>query len=136
MNRVATALGLTLALGAGARAASASTVGLSPLLPNHPAIVADRATCRTPNVPAAIARPGLLIFPSIAAQLGLTGTTKVKVDVDASGELRAAAVFETSGIPSFDAAALEAARDTRYSAEVSDCDHVGGSYIFEVEFAQ
>ncbi|HLI96582.1 MAG TPA: TonB family protein [Candidatus Baltobacteraceae bacterium] len=73
-------------------------------------------------------------MPTIAEDEGASGIAQVKIDLTAAGDLAGATIFSSSGNPVLDQAALESARMTRFTSEVANCKHVGGSYLYQVEF--
>ena len=127
--RIASIAG-TLALALSA-AAGAATVRFVPLSPPS---VAVSVTCKA--VPASISNAAPADMPTIAAEQNITGTTAVRIDLDAAGRLAKSSVLATSGNRWLDQAALRAARSSRYSAEVRDCAPVGGAYAFIVDFTK
>jgi protein TonB len=63
-----------------------------------------------------------------------TGTAKVQVDLDASGNVVGASIYQSTGSMELDRAAVAAARASRYAPEERDCKNVSGSYLFVVDF--
>lgn len=125
--RIAGAAGvLTLALSA---AAGAATIRLAPLAGDT--ISATLNACSS-AASVAVAAPAVL--PTIAAGQGITGVAAVRVTLDRRGALTGASVLASSGNPWLDRAALSAARLSRFSPEVRDCERVGGEYAFLVDF--
>lgn len=90
--------------------------------------------CRTPNASAAVSSPWTPDMPQIAAAQDISGVTKVRVDLDAQGNLVGSSVFKSSGNYWLDSAALVAARRSGYTAELRDCTPVAGSYAVDFEF--
>jgi periplasmic protein TonB len=127
--RIASIAG-TLAL-ALSTAAGAATVRLVPLSP--PSVGAS-VTCKA--VPASVSDAVPADLPAIAAEQNITGTTAVRIDLDARGRLAKSSVLASSGNRWLDLAALRAARSSRYSAEVRDCAPVGGAYAYIVDFTK
>jgi|GEM_PF-1982020 TonB family protein len=128
MNRIATSLSLTLALGAASLgAASASSITLLPSLGSHHQIVAVGGSCRLPDKDASLDRPAFADLPTIAAEQGAIGTTKIEIRLDSGGALKSAKVTATSGNPWIDRAALETASQSRYSPEMQDNESVQSS---------
>lgn len=110
--------------------------------------VVDVAPTAAPFVPTPTPKPACSA-PDIAAKTldaqtpekpddtqaqGFMGTVKVKVDLDASGAVVGANVYQSSGSMELDQAALQAARQSRYAPEERDCKNVSGSYLFTVDF--
>lgn len=76
-------------------------------------------------------------FPRGASTLLPVGTGKdatVKIEVDASGELTSATIFQSTGIPLLDAAALNAARQSTYIPKMVGCRAVPADVLFKVSF--
>ena len=91
--------------------------------------------CANPNADAAIkGSPVEPDYPEIAKEQGLTGTTLVKVSLDASGAVVSATVNKSAGSPALDNAAIAAAKATSYVAETVNCVKTAGSYIFRADF--
>jgi protein TonB len=93
-----------------------------------------KPACSAPDVPAkaidAITPQAPLDAPDAQA------TAKIKVDLDASGNVAGVSVYATTGSPQLDRAALEAARESRYEPEERNCKKVSGSYLFTVDFEE
>lgn len=91
-----------------------------------------KPACSAPDVPA---RTLVVQSPSVPDSAPQTGTpAKIRVDLDASGNVRGVSVYESTGSMELDQAALSAARDSRYAPEEIDCKKVAGSYLFTVDF--
>ena len=67
---------------------------------------------------------------------GAIGTAKIRVDLNANGDVVGASVFESSGSLPLDRTALQAARESRYAPEEKNCKNVPGSYLFTVDFEE
>jgi TonB family protein len=94
-----------------------------------------RPACANPNVGAAIkGEPVSPDEPEMAKEQGATGTTEVKVTLDATGAVVSVSVYKSAGNASLDQAAMAAARATQYTPDIVNCDKVGGSYIFSATF--
>lgn len=91
-----------------------------------------KPACSAPDVPAKTIAVHSPETPEDAA--GFTGTAKVKVDLDAMGEVVGTSVYESTGNPQLDQAALTAARESRYAPEQVDCKNISGSYLFTIDF--
>ncbi len=130
---LAAAVGLNL--GASAPAA-AFAVALQPLhLPSpRPAHVAVMGTCREPNVSAAVDGAPFFEMPGIAQGQGAGGTSSIAIELSPTGALVSESVFQSSGNPNLDRAALLSARMTRFTPEVSNCAAIGGTYLYSVTF--
>jgi TonB family protein len=114
--------------------AGAVTITLSPLVlaPNTlpPTLV---TTCASPNVSAKVDEP-FYDMPGIAAMQGASGTSTVQIDLNPTGELTAQTLYASSGNEWLDRAAMQSARMSHFSAEVRNCSHVAGTYLFAVAF--
>lgn len=126
-----TVLSLVIALLATASAKSA-TVTLDSLVVAQtlPTLV---NACASPNIPA---RADEVFFatPTIAAEQGVSGTSVVKIDLNAHGNLVAQSLFSSSGNRLLDNAALQSARMSRYTSETRNCEYVAGTYLYTVEY--
>lgn len=91
-----------------------------------------KPACSAPDVPARTLVTQQAIAPEDAA--GYTGTAKVRVDLDASGNVVGAGIYTSTGSMQLDRAAVQAARASRYAPEQRDCKNVPGSYLFVVDF--
>ena len=112
-------------------AADKGTVTLIPLTSLHTGVVGGSDKC---NKPAAIDGEMFVDVPTIASLQGVTGTTLVKIDLTATGALSGEALFETSGNPWLDRAALASPRMAQFIPGMVNCEPVGGSYLYEVGF--
>lgn len=93
-----------------------------------------KPACSAPEVPAKTVDA---ISPQAPADAtNLPAIAKVKVDLDASGNLVGVSIYESTGSPQLDRAALEAARTSRYSPEEQNCHAIAGSYLFTVDFQE
>ena len=106
-------------------------VTLSPLSPSAVAAVVSRPGCDTL---ASIDGTPFFQMPTIAAEQGIGGTAQVKIDITPAGTLTSEALVSSSGNRWLDDAALLSARMSRYTTATIDCQHVGGSYLYDVEF--
>jgi periplasmic protein TonB len=91
-----------------------------------------KPACSAPDVPAKTVVTETAVSPDDAA--GYTGQAKVQVDLDASGNVVNASIYQSTGSMELDRAALAAARASRYAPEERDCKNVPGSYLFVVDF--
>jgi len=101
-----------------------------------PVVVATstpKPACSAPDVPA---RAIVTQSPQVPEddRNGFTGTAKVKVVLDGSGNVVGAQMYESTGSMQLDRAAIAAARESRYAPEERDCKNVGGAYLFTVDF--
>jgi protein TonB len=91
-------------------------------------------SCSQPHQDAATTQKAEADYPEIARQQGAVGTVTVRVNLSATGSVAGLNVYKSSGIAALDAEALKAARNSRYSPEIEDCQKVAGQYLFVVDF--
>jgi TonB family protein len=84
--------------------------------------------CATPDAPARV----LSVAVPAAAKLAGGGAADVAVSLGASGEVTGASIAGSSGSADLDAAALDAARRSSYSAQIVNCSHVASSLTLHV----
>lgn len=106
-------------------------IQIVPIGPAHVGVATHKAGC---DAPAAINGSAFFEMPSIAAEQGVSGIAEVKIDLTSAGSLAESRLFASSGNHWLDEAALLSARMTRYTSETVNCEHVAGSYLYEVEF--
>lgn len=92
-----------------------------------------KPACSAPELPARAVTVESPALPENASADGVTA--KIRVDLDASGNVRAVSVYESAGSFALDRAALDAARASTYSPEEINCKNVSGSYLFTVDFS-
>jgi TonB family protein len=111
-----------------------ATITLTPLVLGqaYPPVLVN--TCASPNIPASIAGYAFYETPSIAAAQGATGSASVKIDLASNGALVGNTLYASSGNPWLDAAALRSARMTHFTPELRNCQHVGGTYLYTVDY--
>lgn len=107
------------------------SIQLVQLSPAGVAVVGAPSKCDTP---AAIDGTPFFEMPQIAAEQDVSGQASVKIDITSGGALANEKLYSTSGNRWLDEAALLSARLTRYVPEMVNCEHVAGSYLYEVEF--
>lgn len=93
-----------------------------------------RASCAKPNLAARTIDAMVPDRPAIAVDRGAVGTVAVRVELDASGDVLGASIQYSAGDAALDAAALEAARHSRFAPEIVDCAPHSGTYLFRVDF--
>jgi len=91
-----------------------------------------RPACATPNVAAHA-------IDAVTAEApdgleGQAGTTQVMVTLSAGGGVVGTSIYRSAGNLLMDRAALAAARASTFAPEIRDCQPVGGSYLFTVQF--
>lgn len=101
-----------------------------------------RAAARIPTRDVKLVKPKRLAFkqpaypPTLRAQ-GIEGDVLVRVNLDPQGVVKAASVLRSGGHPAFDAAALAAARNERFSPALRDGKPIAYtlsySYRFRIE---
>jgi len=126
MTKLLTGLGCILA---------AASIQFTPLA----AVASDQGdsrSCAIADTPASVVFAAEPIMPEIARDLWLSGTTQVRVDLDAAGAVIGASVYRSSGSWMLDAAALAATRASRFAPTVHECAPIAGSYLYTVEFVQ
>jgi TonB family protein len=91
--------------------------------------------CATPYT-APKARAGFATeMPAIAAGQGVdSGESIVEVTLSAKGDLVNATIEKSSGNRWLDAAALRNARSTLFIPATTNCEPVGGTYLYVVDF--
>lgn len=72
--------------------------------------------------------------PVVAEQQGINGTVAVQIDLTSTGSLAYEKVSSSSGNSLLDGAAMRSARLTRFTPETAGCRHVGGSYLYVVDY--
>lgn len=93
------------------------------------------ATCTQANADAALAvEPSPPDIAPAARTSGTSGTTLVRVLLDATGQVTNAGVTQSSGNSSLDLVAVTMARDARYTPALHDCKPIAGAYTFSVKF--
>lgn len=129
----AAAVGLSLNASA---PAAAFSVALQPLhlQSPRPANVAVMGTCREPNAAAAVSGTPFFEMPGIAQGQGASGTSGIAIELSPTGALVSESVFQSSGNPNLDRAALLSARMTRFTAEINNCEATRGTYLYTVTF--
>jgi protein TonB len=91
-------------------------------------------SCSAPEIAAHVLTTATAETPEVAQEQGITGTTQVEVSIDPDGKITATSIYRSSGSQALDNAALAAARQSTYKADVRDCEAVAGSYLFTVVF--
>ncbi len=95
---------------------------------------APAPACTAPDIAARAIDPVTPDTPEIAQEQGLTGTTQIRVSIDANGAVTDVGIYRSSGSSLLDAAALHAARESTYKADIRNCEAVSGSYLFTATF--
>ena len=66
--------------------------------------------------------------------LGVQATAQVQVTIDAGGRVTDTRIYRSTSNLSLDRVALDAARHSTYAPATVDCQPVGGTYLFTVDF--
>jgi TonB family protein len=114
--------------------ASAVTITLTPLVVGQNSLPTLVTTCASPNVPAQISGDAFFEMPSIAQAQGVSGTSTLKIQLDATGTVTSSSLFNTSGNVWLDTATYRSARMTRFTPEMHNCQRIGGTYLYAVEY--
>jgi protein TonB len=108
--------------------------GVSSTAPPTPQPTPTPRVCGRPNSEARTVRAVEPDYPEIARERGAVGVAQVRVTLSATGAVRDAAIYRSSGDNSLDLEAVKAARASTYTPAFEDCAAVGGQYIFRAEF--
>jgi TonB family protein len=114
-----------------AASTSAHTIYLLPLSATGVAVSSTGKRC---FAPAAVDGEAYWQAPMIAAEQGVGGIVQVRIDLNSAGTLTNEGIFASSGNLFLDDAALRSAVLTKFVPEVANCERVGGSYLYEVDF--
>ncbi len=106
----------------------------APATPSPSPTATPKPACSAPDVPARAI--DAITPPAPPDAQGAQGQVKVRVDLDAQGNVTGTAPYSSSGNPLLDMAAVRAARGSRYAPEQRDCKNVPGSYLFTVDFQE
>jgi TonB family protein len=90
-------------------------------------------TCAIPNLKASTLSAAVPDTPPAAAQQGIGGTVQVRVSLDASSHVAAASIISSPSVL-LNAAALVAARQSRFQTEVQNCVPIAKDFVFTVTF--
>jgi TonB family protein len=118
----------------GGEATGAPAAAAAPPATATPAPTPTRPACANPNANAVATDKVTPDMPEIARQMGATGTAQVRVSLDATGKVTGVSIYKSTNNRALDAAAVDAARQSRYHAEIKDCVAVAGSYLYTVTF--
>ena len=106
---------------------------IGPTGPPEPT-AAPTVACTAPDIAAHALNAITPETPRLAQEEGLTGTAQVKVSIDAAGSVTDVSIYRSSGSSLLDTAALNAAKESTYKADIRNCEAVPGSYLFTVVF--
>lgn len=73
------------------------------------------------------------IAASVRGQ-GTSGTTRVRVTLDANGNVKGTSIAQSSGNDALDFVAMTMARDARYAPATHGCKAVASDYVFSAKF--
>jgi TonB family protein len=91
-------------------------------------------TCDHPNNAANLVQRFDPMYPRLARQQGISGTTIVNVDIDENGNVTNAYVQTSSGDNSLDIASVDAARRSKYSPATFRCLPLPATFSFVETF--
>ena len=120
-----------------ALAGALSAAGIATTTPAVAVVTApSHASCTAQHSDAAMPEFMSLERPEFAVKAGYFGTTAVRVDLDASGNVQSASVLKTSGYKVLDTAALSGVRTAKFIPEKVDCQGIAGSYEADVSYEE
>lgn len=110
-------------------------------LPGSPATAAtlvseSPVTCDHPNNAVNLVQRFDPMYPRLAREQGISGTTVVNVDVDENGNVTNAYVQTSSGDNSLDIASVDAARRSKYSPATFRCLPLPATFAFVESFGR
>ncbi|MEA2785879.1 MAG: Gram-negative bacterial TonB protein C-terminal [Candidatus Eremiobacteraeota bacterium] len=91
--------------------------------------------CAQPNVPARTIRAVEPDTPALAAQQGIHGVVQVVVSIDADSHVVGARIMSSPSAV-LNQAAITAARQSTFQAQIRGCQPIAADYIFSVDFAR
>ena len=89
------------------------------------------ATCSKPNVDATVTWAA---EPKLPHGANLQGTAIMRVTIAPSGKVVRVSAWKSSGNVQIDKAVLDAARQSKYSPKLVNCEPVEGAYLFRADF--
>ena len=90
------------------------------------------ATCNKPDVDATVTSAA---EPKLPHGTNLKGTAIISVTIAPSGNVVRTSVWKSSGNVQIDRAVLDAARESKYSPKLVNCEPVEGTYLFRADFS-
>ena len=97
--------------------------------------IAAAKACTGPYTPPIVAQAAPVESPTIAVEQGVTaGESIVEVSLSPRGDLIRATIEKSSGNRWLDDAALRTARTTLFIPATTNCEPVGGTYLYAVDF--
>lgn len=106
----------------------------APATPPPTPTPAPAPKCAVPNADATTIEKADADYPDIARQMGATGTAQIQVELSETGKVLGVKVYKSTNNKALDKAAMDAARQSRFKAEIKDCTPTAGSYLFTVVF--
>jgi hypothetical protein len=97
------------------------------------AVPADVSACATPFTPATVEHAVAPNWPE-GVRIGAPIVTLVAVAIDPDSKIKDAWVYQPTGVPEADEAALKSARISRYKAGTALCAPAPGIYLFSATF--
>jgi TonB family protein len=122
------------AAGATASATRRHTDATTALLDAAAGDLTGTPRCPTPDAPARVLSGALPAVSKFGGAGNAGGSADVEVSLTAGGEVAGASIATSSGSADLDAAALDAARRSSYSAQLLNCSHVASSLVLHVRF--
>lgn len=101
------------------------------MLPGLASLVAA-ASCN--HDPTATKLADLDVPKSVSSRLTGRRVATIAVTLDATGKITAASIYQSSGDPGLDAAALDAAKRSTYAPGASNCTPSGGTFAVQFEY--
>lgn len=91
-------------------------------------------SCKNPDVPPRVVQAAQPDTPPIAQQQGITGQVEVIITLDANSKQTSPPTVRKSPSRILNAAAIDAARQSRFQTEIKGCTPIASQYLFIVEF--
>jgi TonB family protein len=92
-------------------------------------------TCTSPYTPPVAALAPSVEMPTIADEQGvMSGESIVEVSLSSKGDVIRATIEKSSGNRWLDNAALRTTRTTLFIPATTNCEPVGGTYLYAVDF--
>ncbi len=114
--------------------AATEATATAPLTPTSDTLLKP-LTCDAPFVDAVVDHVDTPAFPEAARSTGAFGTATVHVDIDQLGNVTAADILQSSGVPPLDDAALASARKTTFHPAVFACEAQKSSHVLDFDFS-
>ena len=92
-------------------------------------------SCARPNAPARVVRAMEPETPPMAQQQDIHGTVQVVVSLDTDGHVVGTRI-QSSPSAILNAAAMSAARQSTFQAQIRDCQPIAADYLLSVDFAR